>query len=231
LPGLAAAEHVALLQASVQQLQDQHALQTACALLQERRPDWPSSSNVGSSRAAQAVEQLLDSVLPAAAAAWASSADSYTVTAAVAYSCCHERAVQLLLVLQAAQPPPQQDSKAGFNTFGSYQHMVQLQLQLAQALTEYTAQTGSSSQVLPQQLSLHASNVAEQPQQDEQQQQASGESHAAQGLASMLAAALQDAVQRLQLCGAEVTTTMLLRQQVHSCTAEVELLGHMMQVC
>jgi hypothetical protein len=127
--------------------------------------------------------------------------------------------------------------------FGSYQHLVSLQQQLAQLLSEYDAalqeSSSSSSQWVPCRLSLQASSCADTEQhQHEQQTDAAGQQEqqpsavaaVSDRLGSFLAAALADAVQRFKLCSAEVSTAMLLKQQLATCCAEVELLGQAVQV-
>jgi hypothetical protein len=259
LPGIAAADSMVQIQAAVQHMQQQEVSAEARALLvQQDRPAEGSASGhaAGASSAWQSVEVdlssssstkalvegLLDSVLPAATAAWVtnSARSSSDTEAAVAYSCCHERALQLLLLLQPRQQESQQAPAAscilrGFNMFGSYQHLVQLQQQLAQLLAEYDAalqDSGSSSQLLPCSLSLQPSAVTEQPSHaPSEQQQHPAVTAVAESLSTVLAGALEDAVQRFGLFGTPVNTALLLKQQLHTCCVEVELLGQTVQVC
>lgn len=266
LPGMAAADSAAAVQEAVQHMQQPAVLAAALdmsqgGLGQHAAPGVSAASDssssgawrslgseaeagAGSNAAQPIVQQLLDSVLPAATAAWASGAEhnNSDVAAAVAYSCCHERALQLLLVLQQPQHKEQQQQQdgrtaaataTGFNMFGSYQHLVNLQQQLARLLADYEAalqETGSGSQLVPCQLSLQASALSEHPAGPTATQQQPAVAAVARQLSSVLAGALLDAVQRFQLCGTQVSTPLLLKQQLHSCCAEVELLGQTLQV-
>lgn len=240
LPGMAAAGNTAAAQEAAQRMQEPGVLAAALALLQDQHSSSGASwHNLGAASCSSVLTQLLDSVLPAASAAWASNAEcsSSNVAAAVAQSCCQERALQLLLVLQDQQQqgdtPAAGTAAGGFNMFGSYQHLVQLQQQLAQLLAECATllqdSSSSSGQLIPCRLSLTASPLALHQLTPPPEQQPAVAAVAAR-LAGVLAGALSDAVQRLRLCDSDVSTPRLLRQQLHTCCAEIELLGLTMQV-
>jgi hypothetical protein len=269
---MGAADTVVLTQQAVQQMQQLEVLSAALSLLQQQEQRqqqqvasaglegavhdsssaWCSlgSAPEGGSYAVVLTQQLLDSVLPAAAAAWAADwqHSSSDVSAAVVHGCCHERALQLLLLLQQPQQLQQPEhgqtagGTAGFNMFGSYQHLVSLQQQLAQLLSKYETalqQSSSSSQWVPCRLSLQASCCTEMEQHQhgqhadaavQQEQQPPAVAADVDKLGSFLVAALGDAVQRFKLCSADVSTAMLLKQQMATCCAEVELLVQAVQV-
>jgi hypothetical protein len=236
LPGMAAAGNTAALQDAAQQMQDPAVLAAALALLQDQGSSSGASwHSVGS--CSSVLTQLLDSVLPVASAAWASDAgcSSSNVAAAVAHSCCQERALQLLLVLQDQRQQDSPPAAGGFNMFGSYQHLVQLQQQLAQLLAECatlvqdSSSSSSNSQLVPCRLSLAASSLALHQLTPPLEQPPAVAAVAAR-LAGVLAGALSDALQRFRLYDSDVSTPRLLRQQLQTCCAEMELLGHTMQV-
>lgn len=238
LPGMAAAGNTAAAQEAAQRMQEPGVLAAALVLLQDQHSSSGASwHNLDAASCSSVLTQLLDSVLPAASAAWASNAECSNVAAAVAQSCCQERALQLLLVLQDQRQqddnPAAGTAAGGFNMFGSYQHLVQLQQQLAQLLAECATllQDSSSScrQLIPCQLSLTASSLTLHQLTPPLEQQPAVAAMAAR-LAGVLAGALSDAVQRFRLCDSDVSTPRLLRQQLHTCCAEIELLGHTMQV-
>jgi hypothetical protein len=196
-----------------------------------------------------------DQVLPAAAAAWAAdgaSSSCWGVAAAAAFSSCQQRALQLQLLL-GQQPQGSDASAAGatsgaagsFNSFGCHKHLVQLQQQLGAACER--------EQLLPFELSLHACKLfgqgvalehggEDEPSADAEGQQpqhpAAAAAHAeplslgAAGvqLAGLLSGALDEAQQRLQLAGDTTRPSAVLKQQLHTCCAEVELLAMTLQV-
>lgn len=50
-------------------------------------------------------------------------------------------------------------------------------------------------------------------------------------LSTILSGALEGAVQRFGLFGAQTSTALLMKQQLQTCCVEVELLGQTLQVC
>lgn len=239
LPGMAAAGNTAALQDAAQQMQEPSVRAAALALLQDQHSSSGASwHSVGAGSCSSVLTQLLDSVLPVTSATWTSDAgcSGSNVAAAVAHSCCQERALQLLLALQDEQKQDSPPAAAGgFNMFGSYQHLVQLQQQLAQLLAECatlvqdnSSSSSSDSQLVPCRLSLAASSLTLHQLAPPLEQPPAVAAVAAR-LAGVLAGSLSDALQRFRLYDSDVSTPRLLRQQLQTCCAEIELLGHTMQ--
>jgi hypothetical protein len=292
MPGAAAAAAQVQLQLQVQQVQEQQ--QAAAVLLQEALTQLPqqqqqqqqlpatsahrtsaggwgadkaaSSSSEGGCFALTAVQQALDTVLPAFAAALAAGTAStqpedsrgLTWADAMGLVCCQQRGLQLLQLLQPVAVPADKQQgldAAGFNSFGSYHHQLLLQQQLSALQMPQQAKSddssSSSSSRLPLSVSLlpvlQGDDTVQSQGTDTQQTAATAAATPEQSLAEvtdkhtelahealgrLLSRVLEDAVQKLQLCGGAAAADVagLLKQQLPGCCAELELLGLLIQV-